>query len=232
MRILLLATMLTLAACGSQPPPKSVDEINQLVGIAEKAIGVTQKIHAGAPDADVQAAMQELFTALDTARNQTEDIMRQVAAGKYLGRHSIDPMDDVSVCVGAHLAEVSSLEQMSPTTVSLWTLDVGRCAVYASTYYQSVSANDGAAAALAVSIIYPVTLAAHAKAGRTSGSWLRHYLSINENIITRLEPQCGEKKNTASGADEPVRYECAAYAVAMVVRPKLQALATQMPTSP
>lgn len=227
MRILLLMTMLTLAACGSQLPPKSVDEINQLVAIAEKAIGATEKFNARAPDADTHAAMQELFTALNTARNQTDEIIRQVAASKYLGRHSIDPMDDVSVCVRANLASAYSIEEMSETSVGLWALgDLGECAMNATIYYESVSVDDGAAAALAVSVIWPITIVAKAKAGFRKG-WLQGYLSVNEQIITRLERECRGEKNTASAGNQAVRYECAAYAVAIAIRPKLQALASQ-----
>jgi hypothetical protein len=72
MRILLLTTMLIVAACGSRQqsyPPKSADEINQLVGIADKAIVVAQKIHAGAPAADVQEATRDAHCSRRRSRS-------------------------------------------------------------------------------------------------------------------------------------------------------------------
>jgi hypothetical protein len=231
MRILLLATMLTLAACNSQQPPKSADEINQLIAIADKAISVAQKIGMGAPEADAQEATREMYAVLDTARNQTEEILHQVTVGKYLGRGSIDPID-VSACIASHIVETHSLEEMSPSLVQLWSMDVGQCAINADVYFQALSPSDGAAIALALGIIYPVALVAKARAGFDQGNWLKQYRSSNEAIIAKLGPRCGESKAANSSEAKHVSFGCAAYEVAMAVQPKLRALAEQVPASP
>ena len=56
LRTMLLATALTLTACDSEPP-KTVDEINQIIRLTDTAMSVAEKIGTGAPVADVDAAM-------------------------------------------------------------------------------------------------------------------------------------------------------------------------------
>jgi hypothetical protein len=229
MRTLFLVAVLTLTACDSQPQPKTIDEINQIIRIADKSIGVVQKIGAGASTADVQGAMRELYATLDAARSQVDEITLRVTVGEYLGRGSIDPIN-VSACISAHAASVHYLEHES--TRPTWVMNVGECAIKASTYFGAVSSDDGAAVALAIGIIYPIALVANVKAGLTAGPWLQQYRSVNETIVTRLAPQCRERKAPNSAGSEQVRYKCAAYEVAMSVRPKLEALADRVATSP
>lgn len=229
MRTLLLAAALTLTACDSQPPPKTLDEINQFVRIADKAIGVVQKTGAGASTDDVQGAMQEMYSALDAARNQINEVTRRISVGKYLGRGSIDPID-LSTCIEAGISSVHWLESeaMRPS----WVVSTAQCAINASTYFTAVSTDDGAIVAQAVGIIYPIVLVANAKVGLPAEPWLQNYRSVNESIIARLAPKCRERKGANSAGSEQVRYACAAYEVAMAVRPKLEALVDQLPTSP
>ena len=229
MRPLLLVTALALTACDSQPPPKTIDEINQFFRMADKAIGVAQKIGAGASTDDVQGAMQEMYSALAAARSQISEVTHQIAIGKYQGRGSIAPID-VSACIGAYTSSVHWLE--SETMRPNWVMGAVDCASKASTYFNAVPTRDGAAVAQAVGIIYPIVLVAHAKAGVAAGPWLQEYRSVNEAIIARLAPQCRELKGADSAGNEPVRYACASYEVAISVRPKLEALAAQLPTSP
>jgi hypothetical protein len=228
MRTLLLAAALTLTACDSHPPPKTIDEINQFVRIADKAIGVVQKVGAGASTDEAQGAMQEMYSALDAAQNQINEITQRISTGKYLGRRSIDPID-VSACIDAYTSSVHWLE--SETMRTIWLVSALECAVNANTYFKAVPAHDAAAVAQAVGIIYPIVLAANVKAGVTARPWLQEYRSVNEAIVARLAPQC-ERKGGNSAGSEQVSYACVAYEVAMSVRPKLEALADQLPTSP
>jgi len=231
-RTLLLAAMVTLAACGSQQqpdPPKSTDEINQLIAIADKAVGVAQKVYADAPAADVQGATREMLTALDNAREQIDEILRQVADLDHLGEGKQDPMG-VSGCVGSHRTQIHDIEALSPTAASIWSMKVGQCAASAIVYFKSAPPGDSSALALALSIIDPVMLVAGARSGLRKGA-LVHYLESNESIIEKLGPACGDKTGEAVGADA-VSYQCAAYEVAIAVRPKLQPLAEQVKMSP
>jgi len=226
MRTLFLAAAFTLTACNSepQPQPKTIDEINQIVRIADTAIAVVQKIGTGAPTTDVQGAMEEMSAALDAARNQIHEVTHRVGIGKYLGRGSIDPIN-VSACIDQYTISAPPIEQI-PVTL----LPISMCAISANTYFGAVSGDDGSAVALAVGIIYPVALVANANAAglKGGGVWLQQYRSVNEAIVARLAPKC----RPHSAGTEQVRYDCAAYEVAMSVRPKLEALADQVPTSP
>ncbi|GFE84924.1 hypothetical protein GCM10011487_69240 [Steroidobacter agaridevorans] len=225
MRTLILAAALTLAACDSRPapPPMTIGEIDQIVGIADKAIGAVQKMGAGAPAADVAASMREMYAAIDAARGQINGITQRIGGGKYLGRHSIDPLD-VSACTRSVIFSVQGLESetMRPPLV----MSALECSIDASVYFEDVPAESGAAVALAMGIIYPIALVANVKAGLDIEPSLQEYRSVNEAIIARLAPKCRERKG-----GEQVRYECAAYEVALSVRPKLAALADRMPTT-
>jgi hypothetical protein len=231
MRTLILAAALTLAGCDSRPPaqPKTIDEINQIVGIADQAVSVAQKIGAGASTADVQGATQEMYAAIDAAGKQINEMTQRIAAGKYLGRHAIDPMD-VSTCTGALTSSVRWLE--SETMLPHLMTNAVECGINARIYFEDVSSDDGAAVALAIGIIYPIALAASVKAGLEIEPSLQEYRSVNEAIVARLAPKCRERNGASSAGSEQVRYECAAYEVAMSVRPKLETLADRRPITP
>jgi len=68
-RTMLLAAALTLTACDSQPP-KSIDEINQIVRVADEAMDVAEKIGRGASPADVHEALGAMNLALGAAQKQ------------------------------------------------------------------------------------------------------------------------------------------------------------------
>ncbi|WP_129647840.1 hypothetical protein [Peristeroidobacter agariperforans] len=229
MRTFILVAALTLTACDSRPPPKTLSEINQIVGIAEQAIGVVQKIGAGASTADVKEAMQEMYAAIAAADGQINEITQRIGGGKYLGRHSIDPLD-VSACTRSLAFGVQGLESqiMLPPLVN----SAVECGINARIYYEDVSTSAGAAVALALGVIYPIVLVANVKAGVPAGPPLQEYRSVNEIIIARLTPKCRERQQSRSAGGAQVRYECAAYEVAMAVQPKLEALGNQLPTTP
>jgi hypothetical protein len=226
MRILFLVASLMLTACDSQPP-KTIEEINRIVRIADSAMGVVQKIGTGASTADVQEAMGEMSAALyDAARKQINDVTQRISAGKYLGRGSIDPVD-VSVCISAYTNLPNLEDQM---VVALWANKVIDCAILAKTYFESVSSDDGAAVALAIGIIYPIALVAYIKSGAMPEPWLQDYRSVNEAIVARVAPMCRERSRANSVGSEPVPYNCAGYEVAMSAQTKLEALAGQVAT--
>jgi hypothetical protein len=227
MRILLLTTMLILTACGSRQqsyPPKSADEINQLINIADKALAVVQKVYAGAPAADVQQATLEMRSALDAAREQTDEILRQVADVDDLGEGTKDPMG-VSRCISSHRMQIHDIENTSRIAMRAWSTKVGECAAAAIVYFKSAPLGESGALALALNIIDPIMLVAGVRSGMKKGA-LIHYLDANESIIAKLGPECGEQTGKASGAGH-VSYQCAGYAVAMAMRPKLQPLVDQ-----
>jgi hypothetical protein len=227
MRILLLTSMLILTACGSRQqhyPPKSADEINQLIGIADKALAVAQKVHAGAPAAEVQEATIEMRSALDAAREQTDEILRQVADVDDLAEGTRDPME-VSGCISSQRMKIHDIENMSGTAMRVWSTEVGQCAASAIVYFKSVPPGDSGALALALNVIDPIMLVAGVRSGMKRGA-STHYLDANESIIAKLGPECGEKTGKVSGAGH-VSYQCAGYEVAMAMRPKLQPLADQ-----
>ena len=229
MRTMLLAAALTLTACDSQPP-KTIDEINQIVRLADEAMGVAEKISQGASAADVHEALGAVNVALDAARKQINEIVRRVSIAKYLGRGSIDPRD-VSVCIDASLSTAASIEQMPIDVLAPWLMEVVKCASSSRTYFEAVSGDDAAAVALAISVIYPIRLVGEAKGGIAAEPALEDYRAANEAIVAKLAPKCRERKAASSAGTEQVRYECAAHEVAISVQPKLEALAAQLATS-
>jgi hypothetical protein len=227
MRTMLLAAALTLTACDAQPP-KTIDEINQIVRLADEAIGVAEKIGRGASTADVHEALGAMNLALGAARKQINEIASRVSIAKYQGRGSIDPRD-LSVCLNVTFTSAASVEQMAIDTLAPWLMKVVECANKSSTYFEAVSGDDAAAVALAISVIYPIKLVGEAKGGLAAEpALLEDYRSVNEAIVARLAPKCGERKSAGAVGTEQVRYECAAHAVAISVQPKLDALAAQL----
>jgi hypothetical protein len=228
MRALLLTPVLLLAACNVQAPyaPKSADEIQQLIHIADEAFDVAQKVYAGAPEPEVLEATREVYTALDAARTQTEEILKQVAKVDHLARGSTDPMG-VSTCTRAQLMEIEDIDNMSATTKMHWSMEVGKCAAFAIVYFKSAPPADSSVLALVLTIIDPVLLVAKTRAGLNKGA-LVHYLESNQSVIARFGPQC---ENTAQASGQ-VSYQCAAYRVAIAVRPKLRALEQQAQSTP
>jgi hypothetical protein len=231
MRTLILTAALILTACDSRPPaqPKTIDEINQIVAIADKAVSVTQRIGAGASTAEVQGALQEMYAAIRAAGNQISEMTQRITTGKYLGRHTIDPIH-ISACTDALISSAGWLE--SELMLPHLMMNAMDCGINARIYYEDVSSDEGAAVALAMSIIYPLALVAHVKAGLEIEPSLQEYRSVNEAIVARLAPKCRERNGANSAGSEPVRYECAAYEVAILVRPKLETLADQRPITP
>lgn len=222
MRALLITVMLTLAACSSQAPypAKSAAEIQQLIQLADVAFNVAQKVHAEAPATDVQDATREMHTAIDAAQGQIEQILKQVASVDSLAEDTNDSLA-VSSCIRSHLLEIEDIERMSATTRMNWSMDVGRCAAFNIVYFKSASPADSSVLALGLSVIDPVLLVAKTRGGLKNGA-LAHYLEANDNILSKLGPEC-EQIGTTPGAGA-VSYQCAAYQVALAVRPKLEAL--------
>ena len=230
MRMRLLAAVLTVAACDSQPP-QTIEELDRIVTLADAAIGTTQKIGTGAPTADIHEAMQKMNTALDAARPQIEEITRRVSIAKYYGRGSIDPRD-VSVCVRVINSTAPSIEQMSMDVLAVWVSKFAECASEADTYLEAASGEDAAAVALAVSVIYPIKLVTEVKIGLDAEPALANYRSANEAIIAKLAPKCPERNRARAAETKQMSYECAAHDVAMSVQPKLAALEAQLSKSP
>jgi hypothetical protein len=228
MRALFISAALMLVACDSpSQQPKTMDSINQIVSIADKALAMARMTAADTPTADVDAAMQELHIALRAAASEIDDVTQRISAGKYLGRGSIDPRD-VSVCVAANIAGLGLLENEVSRALGL--SNAIDCAITAKTYFHSISEGDGAAVALGIGVIYPLALAAHVKTGVTLEPWLQEYRSANDAIVAKLAQRCRERKDPAPGGSEQVPYKCAAYEVAMSVQPKLAALAARAAT--
>jgi len=229
-RTMLLAAALTLTACDSQPP-KSIDEINQIVRVADEAMDVAEKIGRGASTADVHEALGAMNLALGAAQKQIYEIESRVGIAKYLGRGSIDP-HDVSACIRTSVTSAASIEQMSSDMLALWLMQTVECASKSRTYFDAVSGDDAAAVALAISVIYPVKLVGEAKGGLAAEpALLEDYRSANEDIVAKLAPKCRERQGAGSAGTAQVRYECAAHEVAMSVQPKLDALAARLTAS-
>ena len=233
MRIPLFTTLLILAACGSHQepshPPKPADEIKQLVSIADQALRVAQKVYAGAPAEEVQEATREMLAAMDAARNQTDEILRQVAEVDHLAEGTRDPMG-VSSCISSQHTALYDIESVPPNAGLIWSMDLGKCAAAAIIYFKTAPAEDSGTLGLALNIIDPIMLAAGARGGLKRGSSM-HYRDSNASIIEKLGPECGEKTAKPSAAGQ-VSYQCAAYEVALAMRPKMQPLADLLLTSP
>jgi hypothetical protein len=226
MRAMLLAAILVLTACDSQPP-KTRGEINQIIRLADAAMGVLEKTGQGAPEADVREAMEEMTVALDAARDQIHAITQRVGAAKYYGRGSIDPID-ISSCIDASLLEAASIAHLPVELLSPWLSSLITCTSKTDAYLTGASGEDAAAVALAVSALFPISLVAQAKAGFEAVPSLQRYRSANEAIVATLASTCGKRDG---GGTEQVHYKCAAYEVAMSVQPKLEALAARLPKS-
>lgn len=218
MRTLLLTTMLMLAACGAQPPypPKSADQINQLIDMANASFEVAQKVYAGAPDTEIQEATREMRAALDAAQDQTDEILSQVA--------KLDPTA-VAPCIRSNHLEMHDIENMLPRTRTSWAMNVSQCAGSAIVYFKTAPPADSGVLALGLNVLDPIMLVAGMRGGLKRGA-LAHNLHSNESIIAKLGPECEQaSEESAAGA---VSYQCAAYRVAIAVRPKLQTLASQV----
>ena len=110
MRIVLLAAVLRIAACDSQPPKTAVD-VNQIIRVADEAMHVTQQIRAGASAADVHAAMEQMSVVLEAAHVQIGAVARRIDVAKYHGRGSIDPRD-LSICINPVVTYAPMLERV------------------------------------------------------------------------------------------------------------------------
>src|SRR5688572_17246729 len=216
MRTVLLAAALTLTGCDSQPP-KTHDEIDQIVRVADEAMGVAEKSGSGAPEADVQQALGNMTAALDAARTQVADITRRIAVAKYHGTGSIQPRD-VAAYIDASVATAASFAQMPMDALASPLIEIVDCASKTSAYFHGASGEDAAAVGLAVSVIYPIRLAGEAKGGLSFAPALQAYVAANEAIVAKLAPRCPDRKEPA------VSYECSAHAVALAVRPRLATL--------
>jgi hypothetical protein len=224
MRIVLLAALLVIAACDSQPPKTAVD-INPIIRLADHAIQVTQKISAGAPAADVHAAMEQMGYALTAARKQIDAVARRISVGKYLGRGSIEPRE-LGTCLYPVVDYASMLERMPIEMRGPWLMQAAECGSKATTYFEAVSGEDAAAAALAISVIAPIMLVAEAQFGIGAESALENYRSRSQAIVAKLVAECGAH----SSGTEGLSLECAAYEVARSVEPKLATFAAELPT--
>jgi hypothetical protein len=226
MRIVLLAAVLLIAACDSQSPKTAVDA-NQFIRVADEAMHVTQQISAGAPAGDVHAAMEQMTVVLDAAHAQVAAIARRVSVAKYHGRGSIDPRD-LSICIDPVVSYAPMLERMQSEMRVLWHARTLECVSDARTYFEMVSGEDAAAVALAISVLEPILMVAEVQAGMEAEPSLQNYLSSSQAILAKLAPECGAPPAETG----QMSYECAAYAVARAVEPKLATIAAELPTSP
>lgn len=99
MRKMLLAAALILAGCDSQPP-KSIDEINQIVRLADGAVHVAETIGQAASTEDVHAALANMNVANDAAGKQINEI-----AGR------VQP-HDVNACFRTSVTIAAAVERM------------------------------------------------------------------------------------------------------------------------
>ena len=213
MRIVLFAAMLLIAACDSQSPKASVD-VNHFIRVAHEAMHVTQQISAGAPAADVHAAMEQMTVVLNAAHAQIAAVARRISVAKYHGRGSIDPRD-LSICIDPIVTYAPMLERMQSEMRVLWHERTLECVSNATTYFETVSGEDAAAVALAISVLEPILVMAEVQAGMPAESSLQHYRSSSQAILARFVSECG----TPPAVVEQMSYECAAYAVARSVEP-------------
>lgn len=227
MRTALLAAALLLTACDSQPP-KTLDELNQIVRITDEAVAVIDELNAGASRAAVHEAMGKLNSALALAGKQIDGIARRVASAKYYGRGSIDPRN-LSSCVDyIRFSAATGMKLPMDGGMTLWLRDVMECVRNARTYFESASGEDAAAVALAITVIYPFELVAEARFGMAAESTQNQRNHLDQ-LITRFEPQCSEPAPAQAVAPPSVSYRCAAYRVALSARAQLAALATRLP---
>jgi hypothetical protein len=225
MRIMLLAAVLVIAACDSQPRTATVD-VNPIIRFTDAAMHVTRQISAGAPAADVHAAMEQMNVGLNAAHAQIEAIARRISVAKYHGRGSIDPLE-LSLCIDPVVSYAPMLERMQSEMRVLWHARTFDCVSKATTYFEIESGADAAAVALAISVFEPILMLAEVQAGMPAEFRLQDYRSNSQAILAKFESECGAH---ASGTE--MSYECAAYEVARSVEPKLATFAAELPTAP
>jgi hypothetical protein len=225
MRIMLLAAVLVIAACDSQPPKATVD-VNRIIRFADEAMQVTRKISAGAPAADVHAAMEQMNVGLDAAHAQIEVVARRISVAKYHGRGSIDPRN-LSLCIDPVVTYAPMLERMQIEMRVLWHARTLECVSDATSYFEIGSGADAAAVALALSVLEPILMVAEVHAGLPAESRLQNYRSNSQAILAKFVSECGAHPS----ATVQMSYECAAYEVARSVEPKLATIAAELPTT-
>jgi hypothetical protein len=226
MRIMLLAAVLLIAACDSQPPKTAVD-VNQIIRFTDEAMHVTRKISAGAPAADVHAAMERMNVGLNAAHAQIEAVARRISVAEYHGRGSIDPLD-LSLCIDPVVTYAPMLERMQSEMRVLWHARTFECVSKATNYFETVSGADAAAVALAMSVLEPILMVAEVQAGMPAESRLQNYRSNSQAILAKFASECGAQP----AGTEQMSYECAAYEVAKSVEPKLATFAAELPAPP
>ncbi|HKQ16394.1 MAG TPA: hypothetical protein VJT80_23450 [Steroidobacteraceae bacterium] len=224
MRIVLLVAVLVIAGCDSQPP-KTAADVNQIIRLADEAMHVVQKISAGAPAADVDAAVEQMNAALDTARAQIEAVGRRISVAKYYGRGSIDPRD-LGACIDT-VINTPLLGRMPNDIRGPLLMSTVECVSKMSAYFSLASGEDAAAVALAISVIDPLLMVAEAQGGVPAESRLADYRASSQEILAKLASECGDHP---AGAEQ-MSYECAAYEVARSVEPKLATFAAELPTA-
>jgi hypothetical protein len=225
MRIVLLVAVLVIAGCDSQPP-KTAADVNQIIRLADEAMHVVQKISAGAPAADVDAAVEQMNSALDAARAQMNAVGRRISVAKYYGRGSIDPRD-LRVCIDS-VINAPLLGHMPAETRGPLLMAAVECDGKLAAYFSLASGEDAAAVALAISVIDPLLMVGEAQAGIAAESRLQDYRSSSQEILAKLGSKCGEHP---AGAEQ-MSYECAAYEVARSIEPKLATFAAELPAPP
>jgi hypothetical protein len=229
MRIMLLAAVLVIAACDSQPP-KTAADIDQIIRVADEAMHVTQIISAGAPAADVHAAMEQMSVALNATHKQIDTVARRISIGKYRGIGSIHPVD-LSACIYSLVHDLPVLERMPIEIRGPWLMHTLECRSRAAAYFDTVSGEEAAAVALAISVIEPIMMVAEAQFGLGAESALESYRSSSQAIMEKLISKCGARKDEHRAITEQMSAECAAYEVARAIAPKLAKFAAELPKS-
>jgi hypothetical protein len=189
MRYSLLIVVLLLASCGAQPPPRSLSEVQQFIGIAERTVSLGQKLEGRAPAEEIQSLTRQLS---DTARDLQLRFNRTEQKTSNANRHQeVLAAAEVIACANARAIEILDVEQMPEFTRHYLAMRAMECAAQATAYlgtshYPDLTDDIGLAAVSA----YSVAMAASVRAGLSGHGLLDGFRETNEVIVTKLAPEC------------------------------------------
>jgi hypothetical protein len=214
MRYVLLATALLLSSCGAQPPPpRSLSEVQQFIGLAERAVRLAQKVESHAPADDIQALTLQLTEAALATQLRTRNGENQ---GNSTTIRGMDVLASAEV-VGCARAEATALAAISDK-MPAWVrhriaTEAIHCAAVASEYLRAVRDQDIADdVGFAVITAYPIAVAAQVQAGLQTHALLDGFREASESIVTKLAPEC-HRAWLANLREWTLQthYECVAY---------------------
>ncbi len=210
MRKCLIAAGLSVAvvlptAAPAQAAPRSAQVRALAFDWTSLAIAAAQYLlsSGGSDDAALQAAVNQIIAAVESAKNDIIAHTDRIAAA------------DVQACARQHTIEFTDIDSMSRTVLQLWAQSATGCATLATSYASAVAtpqAVDDIGAVLPA--LFAIVIAARGRAGLVNGINLvvQDQIRAYETVVAKLTPtNCVKKGNKEPGTPREKWWECTAY---------------------